>query len=67
MLVNNADTNEPFSIIHYKDHTTNKVYKFKILQLAAMRYLLKNFETKFQISNKSNPQLMLEEADELDI
>ena len=65
ILVENADTNEPFSIIHYKDIQTNKVYKFKILQLATTEILLKNFETKFQISNKSIPQLMLEEADEL--
>jgi len=65
ILVENADTNEPFSIIHYRDIQTKKVYKFKILQLATTEILLKNFETKFQISNKSIPQLMLEEADEL--
>jgi len=65
IVVEKADSNEPFSIINYKDPLTSKLFKFKILQLPTKEILLKNFETKFQISNKNNPQLMLEEADEL--
>ena len=65
MEINNANSDEPISIIQYKDPLTSKLYKFKILQVPAKDILLKNFETNFQISNKSNPQLMLEEADEL--
>lgn len=65
ITVEKADSNEPFSIIQYKDPLTLKLYKFKILQLPTKEVLLKSFETKFQISNKSTPQLMLEEADEL--
>ena len=65
VIVEKADTNEPFSIINYKDPLTSKLFKFKILQLPTKEIFLKNFETNFQISNKSIPQLMLEEADEL--
>jgi DNA phosphorothioation-dependent restriction protein DptH len=65
MEITKASLNEPFSLVHYKDPLTSKLYKFKILHLSAKDILLKNFETNFQISNKSNPQLMLEEADEL--
>ena len=65
VTINSLDSDEPFSEIRYKDSETNKLYKFKILQLPSKDILLKNFETNFQISNKSNHQLMLEEADEL--
>lgn len=65
MEIAKANVNEPFSLVLYKDPLTSKLYKFKILHLPAKDLLLKNFETNFQISNKSNPQLMLEEADEL--
>lgn len=65
MELTKADPNDPFSIVHYKDSQTSKLYKFKILHLPTKDLLLKNFETSFQISNKSNPQLLLEEADEL--
>ena len=65
MEITKANANEPFSLVQYKDPLTSKLYKFKILHLPTKDLLLKNFETNFQISNKSNPQLMLEEADEL--
>lgn len=64
--VSKANPNEPISQVNYIDKATGKTYKFKILQLPTKDQLLKNFEGNFQISNnKTRPQLMLEEADEL--
>lgn len=54
---------ELFGTIQYRDKLTKKLYKFKFLQLPVGENVLKNFETKFIISNKDS--LLLEEPDEL--
>jgi DNA phosphorothioation-dependent restriction protein DptH len=63
--ISKIDLKEPFSIVRYRDPLTDKLYKFKILQIPTSDSLLRSFETNFQISNASTPLLMLEEADEL--
>lgn len=65
ITVNSFDSNEPFSEVRYKDIETGKLYKFKLLQLPVKEHMFKTFETNFQISNKRDQQLMLEDANEL--
>ncbi|PNW27837.1 DNA phosphorothioation-dependent restriction protein DptH [Formosa algae] len=59
------DANEPFSVIHYKDNYSNKLYKFKILLLSISETFLKNFETDFFISNKINPVVLINDTSDL--
>jgi DNA phosphorothioation-dependent restriction protein DptH len=59
------DADEPFSIIHYTDNYSNKLYKFKILLLSISEAFLKSFETDFFISNKINPVVLINDTSEL--
>lgn len=63
VTVNSYDPEELFGLIHYRDEYSKKIYKFKILQLPLGENILKNFETKFLISNKNS--LLIEESDKL--
>ena len=59
------DIDELFSILHYKDSYSNKLYKFKILLLPTSDTFLKSFETDFFISNKINPVVLINDTTEL--
>lgn len=60
------DNSDPISVVHYKDDSTNKTYKFKILILPVVETFLKNFDTNFTISNNIKyPQLLLNDSNEL--
>lgn len=63
--IDGKDEASPFSIVLYRDPDSGKLYKFKILQVHSEEALFKQFENSYLISNKANPHLMLDEAEEL--